>query len=539
MQSRQAFKPTPVQAGDIGISLVVGLVFAVLSAWVIAPDLFVSKWLYLAPNLGDYCEVLGLWDVQDVPQAEIGESGPGVLDFRQPGRRTMTASLPAKVFLGPLGIIDGLAAGALLGSWILGASLYLWGAALAGRLAGVFTVAAALATGDLCLLARHFTFYPTIISSFAATAALTAITARAKNHRGSWFLIAGLGIGFSLLVDVRGIIWVALCIPLLVITALKTTGWRRKLLGLGLLFLPVCASFQAGEWNNGGLLPMSLEEQVDVRPLRFTQGLEDSEFSPQHSYQDGFSWGNSSLKSLPNTFRFLAEQIQMELPQKIVDSRPVETQIYYQRVQQWEVISIVGLLIVVTGLRKDRWGLLILVVTGAPYVAAQLGIRTHHEFRVRFLLQTLPFTSVIIGVAMSYCLALAVRCLGFLGTGPLARLQMHLPRETVLWRRSGAAVAILMVINSAGWIPGPLSPTAAWRGPPWMQGEAHASNLLAMIGDPQLKKMRMESLLEDDPWANPAGLSRRWVFRNQTCLPKLLSTSESTDQIFKTTFYRR
>jgi len=552
MQFPQAFRPNPIQVRDIGIALIVGLIFAVLSAWVISPHRFFTQdpEPYLAPNFGDYCEVLGLWDVQDVPQSRFGETSAGTIDFLHPGRRTMSASVPAKLFIGTLGMIDGLAAGALLGSLLLGASLYLWGTALAGRFAGVFAVAAALAIGDLSLLSRHFTFYPAIISSFAATAALTAVTARARNSRGIWFLVAGTAIGFSLLVDVRGIIWVGFCIPLLVLAAWMTTGWRRKALGMGLLFLPLWASYQMGEWNTGRLLPMSLEEQVDVRKLAYTQGATGPEFAPPYSYVDGFSWGNSSLVKLPKTIRFLADQIQMELPEELRDARRGETRIYERRVRLWETISMVGLVVVVLGLRKDRWGLVILAVTGAPYVLAQIGIHTHHEFRVRFLLQTLPFTALILGVATSYGLALLLRGVGFLGAGApsaiQARVQMQRPRRAMLWNGSGSVVVIFMVLNSAGWVPGFLSPAASWRGPPWNFGESHLADLREIIGDPQMKEMRMKRLLKGDPWSvkgdtwsNPDGMSKRWIFRNQTCIPRLLSTSKPIDQLFTTTFYRQ
>ncbi|MEC7983874.1 MAG: hypothetical protein VX278_01840, partial [Myxococcota bacterium] len=257
-------RPTKIQTYDLIIALFAGLTFAVLSAWYISPALIASPTLspYIAPNFGDYCEYLGLWDVQHIRQIKPDEIGSGVqaIDFMHPGRRTLIGSIPARLFLSKFGVIDSLTAGALLCSVIFGGSLYLWATALFGRLAGIFSVIAALSTGSLCLMTRHLTFYPTITAFFALAGAATTIAMR-NQYRSGWpYLLAGIAIGGSLLVDVRGLIWVGMCIPFLGLSIL----WQRKffpiLRNVLLLGLPIWASFQIGSWNTGRLLPMSLEE---------------------------------------------------------------------------------------------------------------------------------------------------------------------------------------------------------------------------------------------------------------------------------------
>ena len=164
-------KNNTLRSYDILIAVLLGAIFTVISAWFVSPYLISasSKLPYIAPNFGEYCEYLGLWDVQDAPQKrpQSTDEDSAAIDFMHPGRRTMTGSIPGRMFLSQLGVIDALGAGALLCSTIFAASLYLWTTALYGRLAGFISVVAALSTGSLSLISRHFTFYPTIVASFA------------------------------------------------------------------------------------------------------------------------------------------------------------------------------------------------------------------------------------------------------------------------------------------------------------------------------------------------------------------------------------
>ena len=97
-----SFKPGPLAYRDVWIALLCGVVFAGLSAWMIAPQVMVSEGLqpFLAPNFGEYCEVLGLWTESD-------------RDWNiQALRRSMAASVPAHLFVNAFGVLDGLATGA-------------------------------------------------------------------------------------------------------------------------------------------------------------------------------------------------------------------------------------------------------------------------------------------------------------------------------------------------------------------------------------------------------------------------------------------
>jgi len=513
-----------IRSYDLLIALLIGIGFAIVSAWVISPHLISSATTlpYISPNFGDYCEYLGLWDVQNADAAKD-------IDFNHPGRRTMAASIPAKLFLSSFGIIDGLAAGAFLCSIIFAASLYLWATALFGRFAGFCTILAALSTANLCLITRHFTFYPTIIASFTLSAAITTIAMRNNNRGGIAYLFAGLSIGFSLLVDVRGLIWVGICIPLLVLSAMLQKGGLRKLRNLLFLGIPIWASFQLGTWNTGRLNPSSLEEQVDIRPLAHAHGARGSDFSPPYFYPDGYTWGVSSLRSLPKTVQFMVGQIQIKLPESVLSVRRTETEIYIKQVQIWEKISIIALIISIIALRKDRWALTGLIVTGIPYAAAQLGIHTQHEFRVRFLFHTLPYTAILIGIACMYVLFQCNRVL--VGMGLLNPVnQDRFPQKTLRW--IFLLGSTIITLNICGVIDGPLSPKAEWRGKKWMISHGHINNVSSIIDNNNKNKY-----LSADSFKDKEGLDKKWFFRQEVCIPLLFQHLENKDYIFETTFY--
>ena len=524
-----------IRLHDIIIALCLGIIFTLISAWIVSPHLIgsSSQLPYIAPNFGDYCEYLGLWDVQDVVQQNRNQpqTDSESIDFLHPGRRTMVASLPGRIFVSIFGVIDGLAAGALLCSVIFASSLYLWTATIYGRFAGIISVIAAMSTGSLCLITRHFTFYPTIVASFALSAATTAIAIRNQHRWGAAYLFAGVSIGVSLLVDVRGLIWVGICIPFVCMGALSQRGYRFKIRNIFLFLLPLWGSFQLGPWNTGRLKPVSLEEQVDIRPLAYTQGARTEAFSPPYSYPGSYSWGNSPIKKLPLTFHFLLQQLQMELPQKILKVRKTETRLYKKRVQIWEHISFFCLIISLLVLRKDRWAFFTLLVTGIPYVIAQLGIHTQHEFRVRFLFHTLPLTCVVMGITGAKTLYTLHQILGKFGISS-AVLPHHFPqRKPMIFALLGAG-CIAILLNICAITYGPLHPRSKWRGGRWIISHGHIYNLKGL-----LEGLEQETQLDINPSSIPNGLSKRWIFRKQTCVPLLILDRQKKENIFASSFY--
>jgi len=518
-----SFKPPALRAVDAGIAVLLGVLFAALSAWIIAPQVMFTEGVepYIAPNFGEYCEILGLWSQPD------GEWKA------QPLRRSMFASLPAHLFVESLGVIDALGTGALLCAVVLGASLYLWACALGGRLAGIMAVVAALTTESLPLMTRHFTFYPAIIACFALSSALCAWATMAEHRtRPAALLCAATGLGASLLVDVRGIIWAAPMLLLLLFITVRTSDRRKRCLCLLLLCAPLWTSHQFGEWNAGGMQVVSLEEQVDVRPLAHIHGARGPGLEPPFDYPSRFFWGVSKLTELPETLQFLANQLDVPGVNDVRSVRSLETKLFENKIAPWERGAIAAFILVLVGMRKNPRALLALVLTGIPYAAAQLGVHAHHEVRVRFLMQTFPLLAVLYGLATSQVLAWLLQGVGHTQSTARALQARRAPLSSPLWPVMGGLLALLCTANAAGWIPGPLHMDATWRAQPWHFVNGHIALYKRMLHDHQ-----SESVFSVDPWQNDDGSQDRWDFREATCNPLLSATSREAGGAFQSRLY--
>ena len=518
-----SFKPAPLQRHDIWISLVCGLVFAGLSAWIVAPQIMFTETLepFISPNFGEYCEILGLWEYQ------------GDNLRLQPLRRSMLASIPTQTFVAAVGVIDGLGIGALVCAVAVGTGIYIWAGALGGRMAGLFAVTAALSTGVLPLMTRHFTFYPAIIACFVFGAATCAWASRSENRLLPIAIFIGSASAAAcLLVDVRGLIWGAPMLLLLVILALAEGNWKRKVVCLSLVIAPLWASHGAGEWNSGGMRIVSLEEQVDVRPLAYLHGARGPGMAPPYRYESQFFWGVSAVAELPKTISFLTNQLFNTDVQSLQKVRGLETTLFDSKVIPWERGAVVALLIVLLGMRSDPKGLMALALTGVPFAAAQMGIHAHHEVRIRFLLQTLPLLCVLYGLAGSHVLTWLLQAVGHTADTLRAHEARIAPRRSALWPAMGGFIVLACTVNIAGWIPGPLHMNANWRGGPWHFVNGHIALYKMMV-----EEQRGEDVLGTDPWANNGGVENRWTFREQTCDPLLARDRERKGSAFASRLY--
>jgi len=518
-----ALQSPQLRRKDAWIALVAGLVFAALSTWIIAPQVMFTENLepYIAPNFGEYCEILGLWD-QPNGQWKM-----------QPLRRSMSASIPAHLFVGQLGVIDGLGAGALLCTVVLGASLYIWACALGGRFVGIMAVVTALSTESLPLMARHFTFYPAIIACFVLSSALCAwASTTAGRLRSVAILCAATAVGASLLVDVRGIIWAAPMLLLLLLLAISARGWALRVLGIVVLCAPIWASHQMGHWNSGGMRVVSLEEQVDVRPLAHIHGARGPGLEPPFKYTSRFFWGVSKLENLPNTVRFLVNQFDVPGVGEIQGVRSLESNLFKSKVDPWERGAAIAFVIVLIGMRRNPRGLIVLALTGAPYAAAQMGVHAHHEVRIRFLFQTLPLLTVLYGLATGHVLTWLLQAVGHTQNIPRAIQARTQPHRSPLWPIMGGLLALLCTANSVGWIPGPLHMNSTWRVRPWHFVNGHISLYKRMVDEDQT-----DDVLSVDPWKNNDGVKDRWAFREATCDPLLSADKTRKGKAFESSFY--
>ena len=145
-------------------------------------------------------------------------------------------------------------------------------------------------------------------------------------------LLAGMGIGAVLLVDVRGLMW---ALPLLGGAGLAAVWgvkkdedveprvmWTRRGLLLAALVLPIVVSYQLGTWAYPAHTT-SLELQLDLRPLFATHGATGPEFVPPYEIDSAYRWGRSSVWEIPSTLGFILEQSSMEAPEGLASQEGV------------------------------------------------------------------------------------------------------------------------------------------------------------------------------------------------------------------------
>jgi hypothetical protein len=193
-------------------------------------------------------------------------------------------------------------AGALGSMVVTAAGLWIWGRAVAGAAAGWAAALMVAALPDLVVMCRSVTGYPEIIAAWTLGAGLVAYAMR---HPRAWTcLLAGVGCAGAFGADARGLIPGMVITAVAVMAALSARGWRRRLLCLGLVALPLY-----GSWIVHNQLPLK------PRPL---EGLLAT--SIQVSYQrtgdvspwdlgvsEGWIWGRSMAWEIPDTVRALRE----------------------------------------------------------------------------------------------------------------------------------------------------------------------------------------------------------------------------------------
>jgi len=163
-----------------------GVLFVIATTWFLSPfhigtaDRTVSSadLFYFSSNFLDHC--ISLVHFQD--SSEI--SSP---------KRSRLAALVPWLLSHKVGMLDGLAWGALISSGLIGSSIYVWARALAGRLAGIAAVLLSLSMAPLVATSRNLTFYPEIIAGLTVGAAACAVAMRVPKTVPMLFAGAGIG----------------------------------------------------------------------------------------------------------------------------------------------------------------------------------------------------------------------------------------------------------------------------------------------------------------------------------------------------------
>ncbi len=421
--------PPPLRlTAEVPLALVMGSLAAWASfAWLVRFHLGESL---SAADFFDYCTAV----------VSLTETDPDLW----PLKRGRAPGLLAGWLAPRTGIVDALLLNAVAGTALTAAGIYLWGTALAGRVAGVAAVLFSLTMSPMVVQARMLSFYPMVNAGLAWAAAGTLVAARLRSPVG--FAMAGLGIAAALLVDVRGLVWALPALGTTLVVLLGTPGgWLRRAGCALALLLPIAVSHPVGR-TVFPATAYSLEKQIDVRPLFQLHGARGPDFKPPFLYDSGFVWGWSPLLEIPETVGFLLENRTVTLPEGVTMEAPKG--LILRQVTPW-IRSATVLTPVLFGLlavcRRPwiAWGLF---GSALPYLVALRSMQGMVEIYPRFLTQGLPAVAVLGG--------------GLVGLVVwLLPLQAR-PRLRLLVEAAVAAAGVAVV---TGALPTPLSPVAAWR----------------------------------------------------------------------------
>lgn len=390
---------------DLPLAGLLGVAVSLTAAFVIAPVHLNAS--VMAPDFGLYCygvDALRHGTVEGFPsnQSVVAGALPGALSRF-------------------LGVLDGLVVGALFGVGGIAASLYLWGLALSGRVAGVCAALALLAVAPGVLLTRMATFYPEALALLAVSSATSALAFRYRSR--SWLLLGGVGAGLAGLAALRGLFWV---LPALAIVGAACRGPKLPA-RIGLLLLPVVLAFAGGRlaW------PMDTPtlESVTENYLIDYANRARAEPLPATEPRDGYRWGWSNPVRIPQTVLRLAD-LRADAP--ALDAESVRDR--ENHIVPWFPVLVVALGVAVAGLRREPGRAAVLLVGLAPWALALFGATTA-GFHIRFLAVAAPGMALLLGLAWS----------------------------TVAGHRSSAALVLALLV--LGLVPGWLSPRATWRVP--------------------------------------------------------------------------
>jgi len=368
--------------------------------------------------------------------------------WRWSSNRSTLAGGPA-ILLSPwLGVVDGLLVGALVGQFLTGAGLYLWGRAIHSRAAGLAAALLAATVVPLAVLGRTLTYYPVLVGFLTLGTGLVAVAWRWP--RPPTFLLGGAGVALCLLVDPRGLLWGLSLGGMLLLAVLVQAidrNWKRGLsrlaLGLAAVGLPVWLAWAEAD---RAYLPQTttLEELGDPTKGWETHVRVLSDPNVPMTAERGYIWGRSSLWNVPDTLRFLHAQSQ-RVPDEIRHSALTQRgkEAWLEPYLGWVAASGV---VAAIGLWRHPARLLLLLGTCVPFVAVLRGAVDMRFANLRFLGNGMVFIPLLIGVGLAV----------LAGTGRTGRSRLP-------WRLPAAVLLVLATV--LGTLPTDLSPSALWRDP--------------------------------------------------------------------------
>lgn len=377
----------------------------------------------------------------------------GYLAYWYPMRSLASGLLPS-LLARSMGILDGLAAGALISGMVIAGGLYLWGRALGGRLSGVTAAIAGGAVAPLVLTTRLVSFYPEITAALTLSAAGAALALRFR----TWPAIAAgsTGAALALLADTRGLIW---ALPALALTAVAVAlpPRTRLLYRIIALCLPLVLSFLLGRAAYAPTAPLEFQLATSANDTSGTLGV-----MSETEEQAGFRWGHSNPLRIPWTLVAIwraSGQVSDAVSGREVGARNELAR--RQHVRPWLPVAWVCLGLALAGMIRRPVLAAGLVATALPFAVGLRGT-TGWEVTLRYLGMTYPMLPVLFGLALSTVVQ---------GRLPRARTEGESSRSPspAGWRRTATAAlrpalaVLILALLVLGVVPGWLSPVAPWR----------------------------------------------------------------------------
>ncbi len=413
---------TPV---DLGLALGLGLLTMAVKAWWLAPYALMD-----GTDTSDIAHVCST--VESLRDLDAG----GVR--RQPGAALLPALLSR-----PLGLFDGVAAGALLSTAALGAAQFLWARVLHSRLAGVAAAIFSCAFSCYVIMPRYLTFYPESVAAYALCAAAVAAALRWRNLMTLG--LAGAGVGLTLAVDHTGLLYALVPLALAGLVAMAVP-LRRIPLRLAVLTLPILLS-----WFGARLITPASMPTLEDKALLFT--MDNVGHPVPRPQQPGYNWGRSGplgmTRALWTLARLSREEPDPEAP--LVKARRLAHEpARAAQVVPWIPVALVALLLAGVALRRRPWELAGQAALLLPF-AALLWTAANTQALPKYLMAPMLPLPVLLGVAWAWLAHRRREDAREKAGGPLRRLAA--PAVT-------AAVLTLMV---TGAVPGWLAPDASRR----------------------------------------------------------------------------
>jgi hypothetical protein len=424
-----------------GLDLCLGLLCAVLlpglgGAWLAR---FMMRDRFMGSDLGEYCGIV----------ASFGQPPP------EGAQRSELAAAVPGLLAQHVGVIDGLAGGALVSAGAAGLGLYLWGRAVAGPVAGVLSVLFALSWEPTVAMTRTLSLYPELAGGFTLAGGLVAYALR---DRGAFpALLAGAGAALCFVVDLRGLMW---GLPLtglaLLIAVMAPAGpWRlgRIVARLAVVSALLWGSYRVGE-------RVYAERSVSLERLTLHQGrLSEMHIDADQLITSRYVWGHTDVREIPETLSVLARGT--PFMRRAVGGKNHEALSIEQRalwVTPWLPLWVGAAVLTLAGLTLGadrRWRAVALIGVGLPFAVALEGAVTIQFSFARQLALGFALPALCFGAGFVSLQALAARL-------PIPRLPFPARLAPIV---PGLAAVLLAVGLVFGGLPSWLAPNAPWRAP--------------------------------------------------------------------------